>query len=120
VVAETREAAERAAELVQVDYEPLAAVADARAAIAPGAIAISDMAPDNIVAQTRYGDASATAAAFAAAAHVVKLDLVNQRLAPSAMEPRVVLAEVDADSGRLTVTLSSQMPTAVRDGLAAM
>ncbi|MEY2687057.1 MAG: hypothetical protein RL375_1255, partial [Pseudomonadota bacterium] len=120
VVAESREAAEAAADLVMVDYDPLPALATVDAALAPGAAAISTMAADNICAQMSHGSADATAAAFERAAHVVKLDLVNQRLAPSAMEPRVVLAEVDARTGRLTVTLSSQMPTAVRDGLAAM
>jgi carbon-monoxide dehydrogenase large subunit len=120
VVAESREAAERAAERVMVEVEELPAVADMHAALAQGAVALSDQAADNVVAQTRHGDAAACAAAFARAHQVVALDLVNQRLAPSAMEPRVVLAESDAQSGRLTVTLSSQMPSAVRDGLAQL
>ena len=118
VVAESREAAHNAAEAIVVDYEDLPAVADLAAARAPGAPALCDAAPDNVVAQMCPGDAAATAAAFAAAAHVVSLDIVNQRLAPSAMEPRVVLAEPEAGSDRLVVTLSSQMPTAVRDGIA--
>ncbi len=115
VVAESREAAVNAAEAVFVDYEALPAVTNVQAATAPGAPALCDAAPDNIAAQTRPGDAAAVAAAFASAAHVVALDLVNQRLAPTAMEPRVVLAEVLG--GRLIVTLSCQMPTAVRGGL---
>ena len=105
VVAETRIAALNAADAVRVEYDELPAVVDA--------------APDNIAAEMRHSDAAATDAAFARAAHTITLDLVNQRLAPSAIEPRVVLAEVDAASGRLVVTLSSQMPTAVRDGLVA-
>jgi carbon-monoxide dehydrogenase large subunit len=67
-------------------------------------------------AEMRHGDAAAAAAAFAQAAHVVSLDLVNQRLAPAPMEPRSVLAWID--DGRLVVRLSSQMPTGVRDSLA--
>ena len=118
VVATSREAAVEAAEAVDIDYDPLPAVTTVQAAMAPGAPALCDAAPDNIAAQTRPGDAAATAAAFASAAHVVALDLVNQRLAPSAIEPRVVLAEVIG--GRLIVTLSCQMPTAVRDGLVEM
>ncbi len=117
VVAESREAAQNAAEAILADYEDLPAVVDAFSAMAPRAPALCDAAPDNIAAEMRHGDAAATDAAFARAAHVVALDLVNQRLAPSSMEPRVVLAEIDA--GRIVVTLSSQMPTAVRDGIAA-
>ncbi|MCO5123561.1 MAG: xanthine dehydrogenase family protein molybdopterin-binding subunit [Rhizobacter sp.] len=117
VVAESREAAHNAAEAILADYEDLPAVVDVFAAMAPGAPVLCDAAPDNIAAEMRHGDAAATDAAFARAAHVVALDLVNQRLAPSTMEPRVVLAEIDA--GRIIVTLSSQMPTAVRDGIAA-
>jgi carbon-monoxide dehydrogenase large subunit len=118
VVAESREAATNGAEAVLVDFDMLPALAGTQAAVAPGAPALWPAAPDNVAAEARFGDAGATDAAFARAAHTVRLDLVNQRLAPSAMEPRVVLAEVDAGSGRLLVTLSSQMPTAVRDGLA--
>ena len=117
VVAESRAAAQDAAEAIVVDYEDLPAVVDVFGAMAPAAPVLCERAPDNIAAEMRHGDAAATDAAFARAAHVVALDLVNQRLAPSPMEPRVVLAEIDA--GRINVTLSSQMPTAVRDGIAA-
>ncbi len=117
VVAESREAAHNAAEAILADYEDLSAVVDAFSAMAPGAPGLCDAAPDNIAAEMRHGDAAATDAAFASAAHTVALDLVNQRVAPSTMEPRVVLAEIDA--GRIIVTLSSQMPTAVRDGITA-
>jgi len=114
VVAKTREQARDAAEAVQVEYEELPAVTTAVAATAPGAVALCEQAPDNIVAEMRHGNVQATEQAFAAAAHVVRLDLNNQRLAPSPMEPRSVAAHVDAQSGRLTVRLSNQMPTAVR------
>ena len=113
VVAETREAARDACEAIMVDYEDLPVVVDPVAAVAPGAALIHPDAPDNIAAEMRHGNAAATAQAFAHAAHVVTLDLVNQRVAPSPIEPRSVLAEFDPASGRLTVRLSSQMPTAV-------
>ncbi len=117
VVAETREAARDAAEAVLVDYEELPAVVDAVRAAAPGAPVLCPDAPDNISAEMRHGDAKATAAAFAAAAHTVALDLVNQRLAPSPMEPRSIVASFDAAANHLTVRLSSQMPTGTRTSL---
>ena len=119
VVAESRAAAVNGAEAVRIDYDEMPAVVDAVSAMAPGAPVLCDAAPDNIASEMRHGNAQATEAAFARAAHRVALTINNQRLAPSAIEPRVVLAEVDVPSGRLVVTLSSQMPTAVRDGLAA-
>ncbi|MFT3953724.1 MAG: xanthine dehydrogenase family protein molybdopterin-binding subunit [Piscinibacter sp.] len=118
VIAESREAALNGAEAVFVDYDDLPSVTDPLQAIALGAPVLCEAAPDNIAAEMRHGDAAAAEAAFKVAAHVVALDLVNQRLAPASMEPRVVLVEPDAASGRLTITLSSQMPTAVRDGVA--
>ena len=119
VVAQSRDAALAGVDAVRIDYAELPAVIDALSAMAPGAPAMCEAAPDNIAAEMRHGDAAAAAAAFARAAHSVQIDIVNQRIAPSAIEPRVVLAEIDAASGRLVVTLSSQMPTSVRDGLVA-
>jgi carbon-monoxide dehydrogenase large subunit len=119
IVAETRFAALDAADAVMVDYDALPSVVDVAGAMAAGAPALCPEAPDNVAAEMRHGDTAATAAAFAGAAHVVAVDVVNQRLAPSPIEPRAVRAEIDAATGRLTVRLSSQMPTAVRDGIAA-
>ncbi len=119
VVATSRDAALAGIDAVRIEYDELPAVIDLASAMAPGAPALCDAAPDNIASEMRHGDAAATAAAFERAAHRVALQIVNQRVAPSAIEPRVVLAEIDAASGRLLVTLSSQMPTAVRDGLVA-
>ena len=117
VVAQTREQARDAAEAVRVDYEELPAVVDPVRAIAAGAPVLCPEAPDNIAAELRHGDAAATVAAFERAAHVVSLDLVNQRLAPSPIEPRSINAMFDAASQRLTVRIASQMPTGVRDSL---
>ena len=120
VVARTRAAAIEAADALWVDYDALPAVVDVQAATAAGAPAVCEAAPDNIAAAARHGDVAACDAAFAGAAHVVKLAIDNQRLAPASIEPRVVMAEPESGTGRLLVTLSSQMPTAVRDGIASL
>jgi carbon-monoxide dehydrogenase large subunit len=117
VVAETRDAAREARDAVFVDYEDLPAVASTADAIAEGAPQVWPEASGNLVAVARHGDAAAAQAAFDRAAHVVALDLVSQRLAAVPMEPRGVLASVDADTGRLTLRLSSQMPSGARDTL---
>jgi len=118
IVADTPQAARDAAERVEVMYEPLPAVVDARAAIAPGAPIVTPDAPDNVACEARHGDAAAAAAAFARAAHVVTLDLVNQRIAPCPLEPRSTLATYDAVDERLTLRVSCQTPTGLRDELA--
>jgi carbon-monoxide dehydrogenase large subunit len=117
VVAETRAQAKAAADALAVDYDPLPCVTDPVKALAPDAPRVFDGLPDNICAESHHGDAVAVKAAFERAAHVVRLHLVNQRLAPNPMEPRSVLAWTDG--GRLHLRLSSQMPTAVRGGVAA-
>ena len=111
VVADTEEQAKNAAEAIQIDFEPLASATLLSDALAPSAPLLTE-APDNRVAETRYGDAAATQKAFDQAAHVAHLNIVNQRLAALSIEPRSVLAYVD--NGRLTIRLSSQMPTGVR------
>jgi aerobic carbon-monoxide dehydrogenase large subunit len=116
VVATSLLQARDAAEAVAVDYDELPAVAEPIQAMQAGAPVLCPEAPDNIAAEMRHGDAAATEQAFAKAAHTVSLEIVNQRLAPSPMEPRSVRAEVDA-GGRLQVRLSSQMPTGVLGGL---
>src|SRR3982075_1435691 len=102
VVATSRVAAQTAAEAIAVEYEVLPSVVDPLEATKPGAPVVWANAPDNIVAAMSYGDAAAVEAAFASAAHVVSLDLVSQRLIPSAMEPPCAIAGVGNKSGRLT------------------
>ncbi|MEO9067343.1 MAG: xanthine dehydrogenase family protein, partial [Caldimonas sp.] len=119
VVAESREAARDAIDSIVVDYDELAAVVDVTVATCGSAAAVVDDAADNVAAEMRHGNADAAEAAFAAAAVRIELDLVNQRLAPSPMEPRSCAASYDEGSGRLTVRISNQMPTAVASGLAA-
>jgi carbon-monoxide dehydrogenase large subunit len=118
VVATSRTLAIEAAEAVVVEYRELPAVSDPIEATKPGAPAVWPEAPDNIVAAMSYGDAAKVEAAFASAAHTVSLDLVSQRLVPSAMEPRSTIAEVDKKSGRLTLHVQSQTPGSTRDVLA--
>lgn len=118
VVATSRALAQSAAEAIEVEYEVLAAVVDPREAIKPGAPVVWPDAPDNIVAAMSYGDAATVEEAFAGAAHVVELDLVSQRLVPSAMEPRSTIAEIDKKSGRLLLHVQSQTPGSTRDVLA--
>src|SRR3954454_25138521 len=118
VVAASRVAAQTAAETIAIEYEILPSVVDPLKAIKPGAPVVWPDAPDNIVAAMSYGDAAAVEAAFASAAHVVSLDLVSQRLVPSAMEPRSTVAEIDKKSGRLILYVQSQTPGSTRDVLA--
>jgi carbon-monoxide dehydrogenase large subunit len=119
VVAATHAQARDAAELVQVDYEILPAVAATGDAAKPGAPVVWDQAPNNIWFAMERGDRAATDAAFASAAHVVTLKIVNNRLSANSMEGRTALAEHDATSGRSTLHTSTQQPHAVRAGLAS-
>ena len=112
VVAETRADARAAAEAVVVDYEELPAAATLDAALAPGAPAIWESAPDNRTFDWHIGDEEAARAAIAAAAHVTRLRIVQNRVAPTSMEVRAALAEWSDDTG-LTLTVGSQ-------GVAAM
>src|SRR5450755_2367416 len=118
VVATSRVAAQTASEAIAIEYDVLPSVVDPLEATKPGAPVVWAEAPDNIVAAMSYGDATAVEAAFAKAAHKVSLDLVSQRLIPSAMEPRSTIAEVDKKSGRLILHTQSQTPGSTRDLLA--
>jgi carbon-monoxide dehydrogenase large subunit len=119
VVAETLEQAKDALEAVMVDYDELPVVVDMAAATAEGAPLIWQAATGNIAAEMRHGDAAKCDAAFASAAHVVELDLVNQRLIPAPMEPRSTSAAYDVETDRLTVRTSTQTPSTARDGICA-
>ena len=114
VAARTMQQARDAAEAVVVDYEELPMVVRLQDALASGAPVICDAAPDNIAAQMHHGNTEATDAAFASAAHVVALDLTNQRVAALTLEPRAILALIDPADGRLLVRMSTQMPSGVK------
>src|SRR4029077_4888912 len=106
VVAETVNAAKDAAEAVSVDIESLPAVTTAEAAAQPGAPQLYDDVPGNVALDYHYGDADAVNAAFAKAAHVTKLQLVNSRIRAAAMGPRAALAAYDGQ--RFTLYVGSQ------------
>jgi carbon-monoxide dehydrogenase large subunit len=113
VIAETLPQARDAADLVQVDYEPLSSVTDAKAAMRNGAPQLHEAAPGNICFRFERGDEVAVRRAFGAAAHVVQLDLVNNRLIGAAIEPRAVLAD-GSPTGKLTLYCATQVPHHIR------
>ena len=120
VLATSRAAAEQAANAVLVDYRPLPAVAGLDAALAPGAPLVWPGAPGNVAGAASYGDRAACDRAFAIAAHVTRLRVDNQRLAPVTLEPRGCLAELDGATGRLTLHASSQNPAGYQGTLAKL
>ncbi|MBN9372493.1 MULTISPECIES: xanthine dehydrogenase family protein molybdopterin-binding subunit [Hydrogenophaga] len=108
VVADTVENAKNAAELVEVDYEPLPAVVDVRDA--PKGTALHDVAPDNHCYKWAIGDKAAVDATFAKAAHVTKIDLVNNRLAPNPIEPRAAIGSYNRANDEYTLYVANQNP----------
>src|SRR5712672_4155295 len=108
VVAETLAQARDAAEAVELDIEPLPAVTSAEEAAKPGAPQLYDHIPNNIALDYHYGDTAKVEAAFASAAHVTRLDIVNTRVAVVAMEPRVALASYDKATERFTIRVPTQ------------
>ena len=108
VVARSRRLAADAAERVVVDYEELDVVVDGRAALRPGAPELWPCAPGNVALDWEGGDAGAADAAFARAAHVTRLDIVNNRLVIAPMETRGVVAEYEPRDGRYTIWTPSQ------------
>jgi carbon-monoxide dehydrogenase large subunit len=117
VVAETRSAARDAAENVIVEYRPLPPVVDAAAALAPGAPLLWDEVPGNLSFRFQKGDPSAVGAAIARAAHVVELDLMNNRLVIAPTETRAAIGRYENGTFHLFVTAASVH--AIRDQLAS-
>ncbi len=117
VVAETIEQAKDAAEAIAIEWEPLAHVVDMRRAVEPGAPQVWPNRPGNLSFEAAIGDKRKTEQAFGRAARVVTLELVNPRVVTNYLDTRGVVAEYDAASDRLTLTLSSQGPHAIRDVL---
>jgi aerobic carbon-monoxide dehydrogenase large subunit len=118
VVAATADQARDAAEAVVVELDALPAAADVERAMAPDAPAIWPGASGNLALDWEDGDAAAVDAAFARAAHVERVRLIDTRLAPSAMEPRAAIASYDAESGRYTLVAPTQGVAVVRKVLA--
>jgi carbon-monoxide dehydrogenase large subunit len=118
VVADTGEQARDAAERVAVAYRPLPAVVDAAAALAAGASLLWEEAPGNLSYRFERGDKAAVEAAFAAAAHTVEIELVNNRLVVAPIEPRAAIGHYDAAADRLELLLTGQGVHSLRQQLA--
>jgi len=110
VIAETYQQARDAAELLEVDFEVLPAVIGTDRARAESAPLVHDEIARNTAYEWELGDKAATDAAFANAAHVTKLDIVNNRLIPNAMEPRAAVGDYDRGSSSFTLYVTSQNP----------
>ncbi|UVK45784.1 xanthine dehydrogenase family protein molybdopterin-binding subunit [Mesorhizobium sp. AR07] len=114
VVAETKGQARDAAEAVEITYKELKAVVDASKAMDKGAPQIHPEADNNLIFDWDIGNADETAAAFTKAAHVVKMDIINNRLVPNAMEPRAALGHYDKAEDHYTCWTTSQNPHVAR------
>ena len=119
IVARTLAEARDAAEKIRVDYAPLPAVTTAQAALAADAVQLSEAIPRNTVLEWATGDKAATDRAFAAAAHVTELALLNHRIVTNPMEMRGAIGVYDPATARYTLHVSSQSLHAGRDNTAA-
>jgi carbon-monoxide dehydrogenase large subunit len=114
VIAETKQQAKDAAELLVIDYADLPGVSSLAAALAPGAATVHDDVPGNICYDWHIGDKAIVDGVFANAHKVVRLDLINNRLIPNAMEPRAAIGDYDVNSGEYTLYTTSQNPHVIR------
>ncbi|MFZ5789185.1 MAG: xanthine dehydrogenase family protein molybdopterin-binding subunit [Pseudomonadota bacterium] len=114
VIAESVAQAKDAAEKISVDYDVLPAVVETAKALDSKAPQIHADVPNNLCYDWELGDKAAVDAAFAKAAHVSKLDLVNNRLIPNAMEPRAAIGEYDGGTDSYTCYSTSQNPHVLR------
>ena len=115
IVADSRHAAEDAAELVMFDIDELPVVASLQAATAEGAALVWSDARDNLQSEGHLGDAKQTEDAFDRAAHTVEIDLVNNRLAPTPMEVRGCVAQYDPEADRYTLYQGCQSVHVLRE-----
>jgi carbon-monoxide dehydrogenase large subunit len=118
VVADSEEAAREAAELIEVDYEALDAVVDGLAALAPDAPAIWPEAPGNLAYHVQRGDAGAVAEAMKDAAHIVDVEVMNNRVIVTPIEPRAGIARYDAATDTMDLELTGQGVHGIRRQLA--
>ncbi len=118
IVADTLDQAKDAAELIDIDVNPLPSVTDSQMITAPGAPAVYDECPDNISHEMSWGDADGAQAAFDKAAHVVTRKFVISRVHAQFMETRGVLGDYDEKTGRYTLYADVQYPHRVREVLA--
>ena len=118
VVAETVEQARNAAELIEIDYEPLPAAITVEDAVKSGAPVIWDEAPNNVAFTLMMGNKDATDAAFAGAKHVVTLKLNNTRITANSIEPRAAIGQYHPDGDNYTLYSTSQNPHGTRSSVA--
>ena len=114
VIADTKQQARDAAELIAIDYQDLPSVSSTPDALAAGAPLVHDEVAGNLCYDWHIGDKAVVDGVFAKAEHVVKLDLVNNRLVPNAMEPRAAIGDFDTSSGDYTLYTTSQNPHVIR------
>jgi aerobic carbon-monoxide dehydrogenase large subunit len=114
VIAESRNQAKDAAEQISVGYKELPAVTDAAEAIKPGKPQLFDAAKNNLCYDWHIGEKDTVDAALKKAAHVTRIDIVNNRLVPNAMEPRSAIGEYDRGTGEYTLYTTSQNPHVIR------
>ena len=119
IVAETALQARDAAEAILVDIEPLPVVTSPAEAAAPGAVQVHEDVPGNLALDYLYGDPAAVAEAFDKAAHVTRLDLTNNRVVVSPLEPRAAVAVYEAEEERYTLHVGSQGVFGLRGMLAS-
>ena len=117
-IAETLQEARNAADLIEIDYEPLPGVIDLPGAVASGAASVWDAVPSNVCFTLKMGDAAACEKAFAEASHRVRLPLVNNRVTASSMEPRAAIGLYDPADESFVLYSSTQNPHRVREMLA--
>ena len=115
VIAEDAATAQDAAELIEIEYEVLPAVTNPAEAIKPGAPQVHDSAPNNMCFDWELGNPKAEVdAAIAASHHVTRLDFINQRMAPNAIEPRSAIGHYDDSKDKYTLYTTSQNPHLTR------
>ena len=117
IVADNLNIAKSAAELIDIDYDPLPAVVDTAGALLPDAPLVWPERGSNLAFEAEIGDQAATDAAFASAARVAEIKVINNRLVCNYMEPRAIVAEYDEGSGRFIVTVGSQGVHGIRDSM---
>ena len=114
VIAETRNQAQDAAEKINVNYEILDAALNMNEALGADSPVVHDDVGSNLCFDWELGDKAAVDEAFEGASHVAKLDLINNRLIPNAIEPRAAIGDYDLSSGHYTLHTTSQNPHVIR------
>lgn len=118
VVADNADIAREAAELIEIDYEPLPSVVDGSAALVAGAPSLWEEAPGNLAYHVQRGDRDTVQSALKGAAHIVEVEVMNNRVVVVPLEPRAGIARYDAASGVMDLELTGQGLHGIRRQLA--